>query len=125
MSITDRLDEIEARHAKTTPGVWKIWGMSVMADQVGSGRVNDAVDVALTVMKNEHGSPRTFDAQFISTAHQDVPALVAALRAVLDVCDGLEEAHRANPDQAYEYGLEEAAHQVRNAIEAALGEVAS
>ena len=52
----------------------------------------------------------------------DVPALVAALRAVLDVCEGLEEAHRANPTQSYEYGLEEAAHQVRNAIAAALGE---
>ena len=48
---------------------------------------------------------------------------LAALRAVLDVCDGLEEAHRANPTQQYEYGLEEAAHQVRNAITAALGEV--
>ena len=44
----------------------------------------------------------------------DAPAMLAALRAVLDVCEGLEEAHRANPKQAYEYGLEEAAHQVRN-----------
>ena len=52
----------------------------------------------------------------------DAPALVAALRAVLGVCVGLEEAHRANPEQMYEYGLEEAAHQVRNAVEAALGE---
>ena len=52
------------------------------------------------------------------------PALVAAVRAVLDVCEGLEEAHRANPDQSYEYGMEEAAHQVRNAITAALGEEA-
>lgn len=52
----------------------------------------------------------------------DAPALVGALRAVLDVCEGLEEAHRANPAQMYEYGLEEAAHQVRNAIEAALQE---
>ena len=51
-----------------------------------------------------------------------VPDLLAALRAVLDVCEGLEEAHRANPEQAYEYGLEEAAHQVRNTIAAALRE---
>ena len=48
--------------------------------------------------------------------------LLSALRAVLDVCEGLEEAHRANPEQAYEYGLEEAAHQVRNTIAAALRE---
>lgn len=48
--------------------------------------------------------------------------MLDALRAVLDVCEGLEEAHRANPTQMYEYGMEEAAHQVRNAITAALGE---
>lgn len=56
------------------------------------------------------------------TGDADWDDLAAALRAVLDVCAGLEEAHRANPTQSYEYGLEEAAHQVRNAIAAALGE---
>lgn len=56
------------------------------------------------------------------TGDADWDDLAAALRAVLDVCEGLEGAHRANPTQSYEYGLEEAAHQVRNAITAALGE---
>lgn len=61
---------------------------------------------------------------WLDRAADDKRVLVAALRAVLDVCEGLEEAHRANPTQSYWYGLEEAAHQVRNAIAAALGEEA-
>lgn len=59
---------------------------------------------------------------WLDRAADDKRVLVAAVRAVLDVCEGLEEAHRANPTQMYEYGMEEAAHQVRNAIAAALGE---
>ena len=56
------------------------------------------------------------------TGDADWDDLASALRAVLNVCESLEEAQRANPEQAYEYGLEEAAHQVRNAIKASLGE---
>jgi hypothetical protein len=32
--------------AKCTPGTWKLWGMQVMSDQIGSGEVDDAVLVA-------------------------------------------------------------------------------
>ena len=51
-----------------------------------------------------------------------VPDLVAALRAVLDLCELIEKAHAANPKQTYEQGMEVAAHKVRTVIAAALGE---
>lgn len=83
MNAADRLAKIQARADKATPGVWKIWGMQVMSDQKGTSNVDDAVLVSQTFLRNEEASPRTFDAQFIAQAHQDVPALVAALQAVL------------------------------------------
>lgn len=118
MSISDRLDQIEQRAKGATDGPWEkrtvrgwekvvSYGTEAMVQLVAECR-HDECDIA--------------DAVFIAHARTDVPALVAALPAVLDVCEGLEEAHRANPKQAYEYGLEEAAHQVRNTIAAALRE---
>jgi hypothetical protein len=76
-----RLDEIEARIAGATPGVWKLWGMAVMADQDGTGNVDTAVDVATTHMRVD-GKPRTFDAQLIAHAPADLAALVAVVRHV-------------------------------------------
>lgn len=100
MSISDRLDEIEARANAATEGPWE-WDRHVRGNGhvvIGDGlrRAHLPEDVA--------GDAE--NAEFIAYARTDVPRLVAALRAVLDVCDGLEEA----------------AHQVRNAVEAALGE---
>lgn len=64
--ITARLDEQEERARRCTPGVWKIWGMSVMADPDGKSLVENCTDVAHTVMADEDGKPRTFDAQHIA-----------------------------------------------------------
>jgi hypothetical protein len=85
--IRDRLRQLTEAHAAATPGVWKLWGMSVMADQDGTSNVDTAVTVAHTSYRDEHGKPRTFDASFICDAHRDVPWLVAALTAVLDLAD--------------------------------------
>lgn len=87
MSAEERLAEIAGRADAATPGVWKLWGMSVMADQDGTSNVDTAVDVARTLYRDDAGKPRTWDAEFIAHARQDVPRLVAALRAVLDVAD--------------------------------------
>ena len=54
----------------------------------------------------------------------DAPAMLAALRAVLDVCELIEKAHAANPKQTYEQGMEVAAYKMRTVITAALGEEA-
>lgn len=64
-----------------TPGVWKVWGMTVMADQDGTGNVDTAVEVARTAMRDEHGKPRTFDADFIAEAQRTIPSLLASLVA--------------------------------------------
>jgi hypothetical protein len=101
MPISDRLDEIRERANSARQVLTS--GTTGAPPNVAGVDVYEAIDI-------------------LAESTADVPALVAALRAVLDVCDGLEEAHRANPEQTYEYGLEEAAHQVRNAVEAALGE---
>lgn len=127
MTAADRLAQIEARADAATTGPWSHCldelRNRTAVHRIGSSEVN--ADVAFTYRDRDGRGPGMQDAEFIAHARTDVPRLVAALRAVLDVCDGLEEAHRVNPDQAFEFGLEEAAHQVRNAIEAALGEVAS
>lgn len=79
--VSDRLSEIEARLAGATPGVWKLWGMDVLADQDGTSDVDTAVPVATTRMLID-GKPRTFDAELIAHAPTDLTALVKFAREV-------------------------------------------
>ena len=87
-----RLDEIEARATAATEGPWKVkpyGGRREESDDeidsfVGPSEATiveqlgcDCCDVGLEVSST--------DAEFIAHARQDVPALVAALRAVLEV----------------------------------------
>ena len=110
MSISDRLDQIEARAEAATPA------------QAETSLSMDGFDMHEDYP--EYGQGQLMNAYMLgyNEGCADKPALVAAVRAVLDVCEGLKEAHRANPTQSYWYGMEEAAHQVRNAIATALGE---
>lgn len=160
MSISDRLDQIEARADAATEGPWErgdhyhvqaashcqcwpehgplisekrmdingtmrlahvhrrsepLWGYGIYATTEYGG--------ALVVNEtSEYGYMDDADAEFIAASRTDVPALVAALRAVLDLCELIEKAHAANPKQTYEQGMEVAAHKVRTVIAAALGE---
>lgn len=84
MSISDRLDEIQARADAATEGPWKIethYGMSQSRRRqiVVPGWMTP---IAVLGQENPYGDP---DAEFIAHARTDVPALVAALRAVLDL----------------------------------------
>lgn len=85
-----RLDEIEARTRAATEGPWEVefyWddtaGYEVEAITAGGTKGviappwNSQGDVGIEVT--------TADAEFIAHARQDVPALVAALRAVLEM----------------------------------------
>lgn len=74
------VDEAEERAKKATPGPWKVWGMQVMADPKGTSNVEDRIPVADTHFVDTGGFARTFDADFIANAKQDVPALCAAVR---------------------------------------------
>lgn len=73
------LDAIRARAEAATGGPWKLWGMAVMADRKGTGYVDQSDDIAITT-DPDRGN-RTFNAQFIAHAREDIPDLLTALAA--------------------------------------------
>lgn len=81
--LTDRLDEIEARAEAATPGPWE-WHpyMSSGATLAKPNHPGHEVNILKTT---DDWPPVADDAEFIAHARTDVPALVAALRAVLDL----------------------------------------
>lgn len=70
MSISDRLDEIQTRADKALTGPWEVNPFAHSVRKVGTSKVV----CQISVLDN---------AAFIAHARTDVPALVAALRAVL------------------------------------------
>lgn len=115
-SAGEILDEVEARANAATEGSWattfgphepaRVWGADSDAEPIAvlGGYVED--------------SDAKADAEFIAHARTDLPALVAALRAVLELADAADAAAADDPDQ--ECGLVHT-HQVRAAITSALG----
>ena len=121
MTAADRLNEIQARAEKATHGPWEVqeeeWAV------ISSG--SDSVLHAFAVEKDciECGTPQDEcdtevvldieDVEFIAHARSDVPALVAALRAVLDLhrkgtiyyhadhCDNPSDEHIAERHDEY------------------------
>ena len=96
MSAADRLDEIEARANAATEGPWAtvaedgaILSLVLTDENDGLFYGDSGYDAPITTETGD-------DAEFIAHARTDVPALVAALRAVLDLhvateghlCDG-------------------------------------
>ena len=84
--LTDRLDEIQARAEAATPGPWRAgteegvdYGSVMGAPKsIGGGYVT--VPVLVDDLSMYEGT-----AEFIAASRTDVPRLVAALRAVLDL----------------------------------------
>jgi hypothetical protein len=75
----DDLQAIEARANAATPGPWQLTGgRDEVYDIIGDGR-----DVVQQVL-----SP---DAEFIASARTDVPALVAEVRRLRGICDGVAQ----------------------------------
>lgn len=110
MSISDRLDQIAARADAATEGPWGFiadTNLIGMAKEWRIGSTEAMADVAATPRFGTDSA----DAEFIAASRSDVPALVAAVRAVLayvDYCD--DEGWSAWPDD------------IRRAIATALGE---
>lgn len=125
--LTDRLDEIEARADAATPGPWEAdvtevsqhWSRPEPWATVVSSEVHC---MAYCYGGSGRGIERETDAEFIAHARTDVPALVAALRAVLS-----PDLDLADPPYAWETmdgwadGYETALGNARAAIAAALG----
>lgn len=118
MSISDRLDEIEARANAATDGPWKIethYGMSQSRRRqiVVPGWMTP---IAVLGQENPYGDP---DAEFIVASRTDVPALVAALRAVLAIDTG---DNRSLYGIDFEAGMCKALAIMHQTIAAALGD---
>ena len=102
-----RLDEIEARTTAATDGPWEVNGPDRPWATISHGS-----DSILHAYEQHHpycegcecGDPRSEvalsdeDAEFITHARQDVPALVAALRAVLEL-------HAPTPSDIYPHDV--------------------
>lgn len=121
-----RLRDVEARAAAATEGPWgvvKRQGNSGYTPQygVGSAMFENATDVVYARSDRQgfgNGS-RERDATFIAASRTDVPALTAAIRAVLEEaggCDTLARVHEGVPHVATAYRL--AARSIREALSA-------
>ena len=81
-----RLDEIEARANAATEGPWEL---------LGGGEYVSGPDI---LVAPDDGGVTSADAEFIAHARQDVPAFVAALRAVLEL-------HAPTPSDIYPHDV--------------------
>ena len=124
MSISDRLDEIQARANAATDGPWwtEFWlddlswregHYSVLAKKDDPVRI---VDPSWETSEEQTKA----DAEFIAHARSDVPDLVGALQAVLDLCDSTTlECRPGDGSQPY---MVVPVDVVKSAIEVALEE---
>lgn len=93
MTARDALAAIRERAEAATEGPWWGGGNNRRRDAVGLvGRLSDrGTGNAIAVLAGV-GMDRVADAEFIAHARTDVPALVGALEAVLDLAESIERA---------------------------------
>ena len=85
MTALDRLAEIEALANAATEGPWTASGPFI-----GAVNAPEEDDPIFAEVNGEDDERAELDAEFIAHARTDVPALVAALRAVLAEADALD-----------------------------------
>jgi hypothetical protein len=115
-SVSALLDEIQARADAATPGPW----IAVPDAETDRAWVSTPYDADLDDVSVVTDFTSTSDAAFIADARETVPALGAALRAVLDLAAEADLAVADDPDQ--ECGLIHA-HHLRDVITTALSGV--
>lgn len=127
MNAADSLAEIQGRANAATDGPWAAWldqdGADHMQGLLMVGNAAAVIPEGESWIEGVDVNPiaHTYceeDRQFIAAARSDVPALVAALQAVLAQCDR-HESIGAFTD--YEVGRKYVAGCVRRAIENAIG----
>ena len=93
MNAIDRLNEIEARANAATGGPWGVYdgAESILTEHDCTGDCEDFHPILVRNQVDGVPLPSVWstpeDAVFIAQARTDVPALVAALRAVLEEID--------------------------------------
>ena len=134
MTAADRLDKIQARADAATDGPWSSHAFGYSGDGepssivVHHGKFNwQAVrDGEFVASMPRWDAQESDDAVFIAHARTDVPALVAAVRAVLDVCENYPvPPSDEDVTGAVLAGMEKLERLIRAAIHESLGEVAS
>ena len=86
MSAADRLVEIQARADAATDGPWSFVADTRLTDTTSQWRIGSVAACADVASVTRFGDDHD-DAEFIAHARADVPALVDALRAVLDYAE--------------------------------------
>ncbi|WP_431861483.1 hypothetical protein [Azospirillum sp.] len=87
MLSEERVNEIEARYAATTPGRWHWWtscSWRRLSSEQADGRTKDGGVLCPVVQRSDNHPDcqiRREDMDFIAEAHQDIPALIASHRA--------------------------------------------
>lgn len=119
MSISDRLDEIEARSDAANDGPWYAESRNV-DDPYSLTTVYNVFHNGDTADRDLVAEVAYDNAEFIAHARTDVPVLVAALRAVLDLCDSTPL--RFRPYDGAEPFMVLGVPAIRAEIAAALGE---
>ena len=74
----ETIAELRRLHAEATPGLWKLWGGDVMADQDGTSNVDQGVFVCRPEPKMVNGHARIFNAALICEMQRALPSLLAA-----------------------------------------------
>lgn len=103
MTTNDRLAEIKARAEAATEGSWLNVGLVVCSTTTHE-------DVADTVVEPVN-LQQLANAEFIAHARTDVPALVAALEAVLDLHQPFEWSFGFGPVQSCKHCAEQGANE--------------
>ena len=132
MSATDRLNQIETRAYTATEGPWAPWldqdGEEHMGGLLMVGNAEAVIPDGEVYIEGVEINPVAHvyiqeDRDFIAHARTDVPALVAALRAVLDFADYWEALPPVGGSSAEQWEfdtLRDAGKELRRDIEEAL-----
>lgn len=109
MSAVEWLDEIEARAAAAGPAPWTFFAETLEIADANGG-----------ILEMTWPGHQIDNATFIAHARQDVPTLVAALRAVLDMTRHDLDESPDYEERLWEQGFNTALDDARTAITAAL-----
>ena len=118
--MSDYLDQIEERIARSTAGPWET-RINDLTDEVTVVHDSEAVLQVAWIDGDYRHTWAMPDAEFIAHAREDGPRMVAALRGVLRQADALDELAASPIGASYAGALRLGARGIRHAITKAVG----